>query len=242
MTRPPDPLIYAHRGASADHPENTVAAFHGARQQGADRVELDVRLTHDGGLVVHHDPVFPDGRLVWDTPAAECPPHTVELAVALDACSGMGVNVEIKNSPGDLGGDHVPHDLAVVDLVVELLARRRSDGRDSHVEVSSFDGVSLERVRVLDPALPTAQLGFDLGSDVDLLTRLARIGHVAVNPWDPFVDAELVVTCAELGLDVNVWTVDDPDRIRQLASFGVRGIITNQPAAARAALRFVTDG
>ena len=62
MTRPPDPLIYAHRGASADHPENTVAAFHGAREQGADRVELDVRLTHDGGLVVHHDPVFPMGE------------------------------------------------------------------------------------------------------------------------------------------------------------------------------------
>lgn len=242
MTRPSIPLIYAHRGASADHPENTVAAFHGAREQGADRVELDVRLTCDGGLVVHHDPLFADGRVVWDSPLGDRPEGVVDLATALDACEGMGVNVEIKNSPGDLGGDHVPHDLGVVDLVLELLARRRRDAEDGHVEISSFDLSTLDRVRSLAPALPTAQLGFDLGADADLLARLADAGHLAVNPWDPFVDAAFVASCAELGLGVNVWTVDDPTRIRQLASFGVAGIITNQPAAARAALRFVTDG
>lgn len=242
MSTPPPPLVYAHRGASADHPENTIAAFHGALEQGADRVELDVRLTSDRGLVVHHDPMYPDGRVVWDTPVDQRPAHAVDLDAALDACAGMGVNVEIKNSHGDLGGDHVPHDLTVVDLVLEVLARRRDEGRDGYVEISSFDVVTLERVRELDPDVPTAQLGFDQFADPAVLSRLADIGHVAVNPWDPFVDPALIERCGALGLGVNAWTVDDEERIRQLASLGVSGIITNRPAAARAALRFVTGG
>ena len=60
------PLVVAHRGASAAHPPgNTVAAFAAAVALGADWVELDVRLTADGALVVHHDPDLPDGRRRW---------------------------------------------------------------------------------------------------------------------------------------------------------------------------------
>ncbi|MCZ7631217.1 MAG: glycerophosphodiester phosphodiesterase [Microthrixaceae bacterium] len=63
-------LTIAHRGASADHPENTRDAFVGAADQDADWVELDVRHTSDGSLIVNHDPWYHDKRLVWSTPIA----------------------------------------------------------------------------------------------------------------------------------------------------------------------------
>jgi hypothetical protein len=56
------PLVIAHRGASAHHPENTIAAFRGAAEAGADMVELDVRITADGALAVHHDAQLGDGQ------------------------------------------------------------------------------------------------------------------------------------------------------------------------------------
>lgn len=227
------PNIVAHRGASAAHPENTVAAFRGALAEGADWVELDVRLSADGELVVHHDAFYSNGLGVA-TAAASARPATVPLlASALDACTGMGVNVEIKNSPGDLGDDVVTHVLDVADLVVSLVTQR---GGVQPIEVSCFDEATLARVRELDPSIPTAQLLFDLSTDPTCVERAAEAGHSAINPWDPFVDEALVARCEALGLGINPWTIDDPERIRQLAAFGVTGIITNTPAAARALL------
>jgi glycerophosphoryl diester phosphodiesterase len=241
MSNPEPVLICAHRGASAAHPDNTLAAFHGAREEGADWVELDVRLNRDGALIVHHDAWYPDGRGVWSTAADDRPEHVVLLDEALDACAGMGVNVEIKNTPGDLGDDDVPHDLGVCDLVVALIGERAAaaqrDGAASQaIQISSFDEPTLARVRSLEPRLDTAYLAFDLSADPDLPARAAAAGHVAVNPWDPFVDEAFMSQCRELGLGVNPWTVDDPERIVQLAHLGVTSIITNQPAAARANL------
>ena len=67
-------LVIGHRGASADSPENTLAAFRLAAAQGADWVELDVRLTTDSELAVLHDPYLPDGRPVFDLARSELPP------------------------------------------------------------------------------------------------------------------------------------------------------------------------
>ncbi|CAN5560921.1 glycerophosphodiester phosphodiesterase family protein [soil metagenome] len=204
-------------------------------------MELDVRITRDGELVVSHDAWFGDGRGVWETPAADRPSEVVVLDQALDACLGMGVNIEIKNSPGDLGGEDVPRDLRVCDLVVELVATRAAAARaagepEQQIVVSSFDEETLRRVRHLRPRLATAYLVFDLHGDPELPARAAAGGDVAVNPWDPLVDAAFMERCNTLGLQVNVWTVDDPDRIRELAELGVHSIITNEPANARAAL------
>src|SRR4029078_7765283 len=93
--------IIAHRGASADYPENTVEAFRAAGPLGANWVELDVRRTADGAPAVHHDAQLRAGRAIVGAAAADLPESVPSLAQALDACRPLGVNVEIKNSPHD---------------------------------------------------------------------------------------------------------------------------------------------
>lgn len=237
MTNDPIPAIWAHRGASGDHPENSREAFIGAREQGADWVELDVRLTRDGHLVVNHDAFYADGRGVWATPIGQRPDDSLLLVDALMACEGMGVNIEIKNSPGDLGdayepGDAaVPHDLEVADAVVEVAV-----ASPVRVLISSFDEPTLQRVRSSYPRVETGFLVFDLNADPDLPERAAEAGHVAVHPWDPFVDEAFVERCRNLGLRINPWTVDDAARIRELARLGADALITNYPARTRRTL------
>ena len=111
------PLVIAHRGASVDRPENTVAAFAEARVQGADWVELDVRLSADGVLVVHHDAHLADGRLIRLVDSDDLPADVPSLAEAFEAAEGMGVNIEVKNLPGDPDFDDVH---LVCDSVVGL--------------------------------------------------------------------------------------------------------------------------
>ena len=93
--------IIAHRGASRAQRENTLAAFRAARVFGADAVELDVRRTRDGVLVVHHDPYVVPVTAVIDQDVESLPAHIPRLDAALDACTGMWVNVEIKNDSGE---------------------------------------------------------------------------------------------------------------------------------------------
>jgi len=227
------PLVIGHRGASADFPENTAAAFRGASAQGADWVELDVRVNRLGEMVVHHDPDFGDGRSVWSTALADAPAGTVDLAQALDASAPMGVNVEIKNSPGDLSD--APYGMDVVDLVLALLAARRDAGILEEVLISSFDLPTIDRVRDLAPGVDTGYLVVD-PSSVDAVAVAAAGGHTALHPWDPCVTPALLAECRAAGLRCNTWTVDDLDRVAALAAMGVDGIVTNTPAAARSAL------
>lgn len=223
------PTIWGHRGASVARRENTIEAFLEAKAQGADGVELDVRRSADGALVVHHDAELADGRLIAATPAAELPGHVPLLDAALDACAGMVVNVEIKNLEGDV--DHDPTEL-VAGAVVSLLADR--DGRDE-VLVSSFSLATIDRVRALAPEL---RCGYLAGARWDQSKALARAvagGHAAFHPYHLVVNAELVRQAHDAGLEVNTWTVDDPDRMRWLVEdCGVDGVITNVPDLARA--------
>lgn len=235
MSTAPNPLVVAHRGASADHPENTLAAFSGAVDQGADGVELDVRLTASGHLIVHHDAWYLDGRTVWGTELADAPPGTCDLPTALDVCGGLLVNVEIKNDPGDLG-EGVGWSTDPADAVAALLRDRAAAGRVDRVLVSSFDAATLDHFHVVSPEVPTGVLVADPTVHPDTPERAAAAGHRALHPWEHFVDAELVERCRALGLDVNTWTVDDPVRIAELAGLGVASVITNRPADALTAL------
>ena len=91
------PLVIAHRGASSDFPENSLEAFSGAFEQGADWIELDVRRSKDGVLVVHHDAHLSDGRLIRDLDSNLLPEEVPSLAEAFEASENMGVKVEIKH-------------------------------------------------------------------------------------------------------------------------------------------------
>jgi glycerophosphoryl diester phosphodiesterase len=237
-------LVIAHRGASADHLENTREAFIGAARQGADWVELDVRHTVDGSLIVNHDPWYRNGRLVWSTSLEERPEEVLDLEAALDACCEernargftMGVNVEIKNTPGDLGSEEVPRSLEVADAVLEKLSARRRSGIVEEILISSFDPETLDRVRALGGP-PTAQLVLDVSSWPELIVSTADRGHGFIHPWDPFVDKAFIDEAHAAGLRVNTWTVDDRDRIQSLVSMEVDGVVTNVPSVARSVMQ-----
>lgn len=222
-------LVIGHRGASADHPENTLAAFEGARAQGADWVELDVRRSADGVLVVHHDPSVPGGGVISATRHRDLPTSVPTLAEALAACAPMGVNVEIKNSPDEAGFDE---ERTIAALTLEVIAEVGT----TPVLVSSFDLAVIDRVRALDPGVPTGYLVLSTLDRHDALALCRDRGHGAVHPHDAFVDQTVVARCRAEGVALNVWTVDDPGRIAQLAAWGVDGVITNRPSLARSVL------
>lgn len=240
MTSPPRSirpvtLVYAHRGARREAPENTVPAFARAVALGADGVELDVHRTRDGELVVRHDATGSIG--VWaERTLAEIRAAHPEIAVldeALDACRGVIVNVEIKNSPRDPDWD--PSDRAA-ELVVERLAGR---GGTDRVLISSFNLATIDRVRSLAPHLDTALLTFAGDPLADLLTAESH-GHGTLHPYvgqlaGPILGA-LVARAHERGMAVNAWTVDDPDDIARLAAGGIDGICTDVPDVALSVL------
>jgi glycerophosphoryl diester phosphodiesterase len=220
-----------HRGAPRAEPENTVAAFARARELGADGVELDVRRTADGELIVHHDPSIADFGLIA---AATFPvlrsarPEIPTLSEALDAARGMLINVEVKCLPWEEDADP-EHDVvkAVVDLVL---------GSEVDVVISSFDLGAVDACRALAPQLETGWLTHS--QDVMVVAPLAaQHGHGWLHPDRASVllaPGATVAACHEKGLRVDVWTVDDPAEMRVLASAGVDAIITNVPDVARA--------
>jgi glycerophosphoryl diester phosphodiesterase len=229
--------VLGHRGASRDAVENTLDAFTEARNQGADGVELDVHRTVDGELVVHHDAavdgfgILAEHELPTIRAALSSIPTLVEV---LDACAGLLVNVEIKNSPHD--ADFDPDDLGAA-AVVELLRSR--DPLDD-VLVSSFHLPTIDRVHALDPEVPTGYLVVVDPLPIPALELAHEHGHRAVHPHYAAMSeahaADAVERAAALGLGLNVWTVNDPPDIVRLAELGVDSIITDTPRVARQAL------
>lgn len=218
--------IIAHRGASRSEPENTLAAFRRAVTMGADGIELDVRRTLDGRLVVHHDAVLPDGRVLRHTAAPELPVTVPELAVALDACDGAFVTIEIKNDPDE--PDFDPDDWVAEQVATELQRR----GTFERWLISSFRLGTVARFRELLAGVRTAWLTTGFGA-VEI-ERCVAGGHEAAHPSVDAVDEAKLRAAHAAGLEVNVWTCDDPDRIAELVAWGVDGICTNVPDIALA--------
>lgn len=201
-----------------------MAAFRRAREMGADGVELDVRRHQSGMLAIAHDAVL----------GTELAPSVPDLATALDACTGMTVNIEIKNFKGDEDFDESE---SLAARVVELLHERQ--GRDD-VFVSSFSMSCINRVRELDDSIVTAFLVMHAPDDDvigRIIERTRRNGHGGVNPHHAGVTPHLVELAHGAGLTVNTWTVDDPTRMLQLRDWGVDAIITNVPDVALTTLR-----
>ncbi len=224
-------LVMAHRGASKAEPENTLAAFRAAGRLGADLVELDVRLTADGALAVVHDPLLADGRPVHAVRARDLPAGVALLDAALDACAGMGVNVELKNAPKEPGFDP---DNQVADALVGIVRER---GDEHRVIVSSFHLPAIDRVHHLAPHVETAHLVRRVPAQTRVVVTLVDRGHRGIHPWHGFVARRTVLRVHAAGLALRPWTVDDPDRIRTLAAWGVDAVCTNVPDVAVALLR-----
>jgi glycerophosphoryl diester phosphodiesterase len=239
------PLVFGHRGASADAPENTLAAFRLACDQGADGVELDVWRCGTGEVVVHHDEdtLRTSGvpRLLSSASLAELRALDVGswkgerfrgeriplLAEVLEAIPGAAVNVELKSSG-------VP-DLELGRAVAQVLRKARAEER---CIVSSFDYAVLAAFRVAAPAVPCGVLfAADQRWRLRELVGTRLLRPRAVHPEAALVTPERARRWRERGLAVNVWTVDEPEEMARVCALGVAALITNQPGLARAAVR-----
>jgi glycerophosphoryl diester phosphodiesterase len=224
------PLIVAHRGARSVAPENSIEAFLRAGELGADGVELDVRLTFDGYLVVHHDAVIAgETTPINGLSLAEvrrCDSLVPTLAEALEACGDLWVDIEVKNNPAEPDWD--PEDAAVLTAIQEI---DRLDARD-RVMISSFNLPTAEKAHAVG-----LETGWLLPRGIPPLTAAAEWpGH----PWVlPSVEAvrgptatQVVQAFASLNTRVGVWTVNDPQEMLGLAAAGVSAIFTDDVALA----------
>jgi glycerophosphoryl diester phosphodiesterase len=225
------PLIIGHRGASADAPENTMAAFSLAIEQGADGIEFDVQLCADGVPVIVHDDTV---DRICDA-SGRVDQMTVAELQRLDL--GMDQTVPTLDELFERFGRSILYNLelktmSVTDRGLEAAVAERliAHGLGAEVLVSSFSLFALRRIRPLLP--PAIRLGF-LRERAS--TRLAcRLAYAdADHPDHRLVDAASMAWAERNGYRVHVWTVDDPDEARRLAALGVDGLITNRPAFLR---------
>ena len=218
--------IFAHRGAHLQQRENTLEAFRDAVALGVAGVELDVRQTLDGALVVHHDPRIGD-LAIGLCRAEDLPSYVPSLEAALDVLRGLTVNVEIKNLKDpreptyDESGDFARR---VIDVLHE-------HDWASSVIISSFDLTTCAQVRSYDIDIVVGWLIWQIPL-ASALTEAHVLGLDAVNPHFTLVTPKTVELATDLALDVNVWTVNEPEDIRAMAAMGVSSIITDQPALA----------
>jgi glycerophosphoryl diester phosphodiesterase len=221
--------VFAHRGCTDGFVENTVDAFAEARRLGADGVELDVRLTADGALAIHHDAEIPGLGLIAQLEVADLPAHVPLLADVLAVCEGMVVNVEIKNAPQDPGWDPGEAVAALTAAAIE------EAGWTARVIVSSFQVATLRAVQAADGRLALGAL-WGLTAEVEpALAEAAEAGFGAVHPFFVSVDRELVRRAHAMGLEVNVWTVNSPHDLRAMVEAGVDTVITDRLGDALAA-------
>ena len=241
-------LIVAHRGASAEAPENTVAAFEAAVAAGAGAVEFDVRVTADGKAVVMHDATVDrttDGTgLVRDLTSAEVAglrvgpggrEHVPTLNETLDLLSGrVAVDIEIKNVPGE--PDFDPDRELAVELVVEALD---TTGFVGDVILSSFNPLSLAASRRLQPDVATGLLTNTEVAAEAAIRFAAEQGHRWALPYVEQLRATLardVEWAHAAGLLLGTWLADDGALAVELFGAGVDAVATNDPRAIVAAV------
>jgi glycerophosphoryl diester phosphodiesterase len=241
-----DVLNYAHRGASAYRPENTLAAFDRAADLGAQYVELDVQRTADGVLVVLHD-----DTLLRTTNAASAFPDRPSWTVAdftvaelqtLDAGSWFDIRY---------GGEPIPTLAEVLDLLrrrdLGLLLEAKSPDKFPGIATQIADELLTQRwmfragaarlvvesfdadfIREFRTVLPRVTLGLLGSPEIAQLESWSRVAD-QINPHHLGLTQDYVDAIHEHGMTVNPWTADDPADIARLTALGVEGIITNTP-------------
>jgi glycerophosphoryl diester phosphodiesterase len=222
--------IFAHRGSAHLARENTVAAFVAAAELGADGVELDVRRTADGHMVVHHDAEVPGLGQVARLAARELPDWLPSLGAALDACRPVKVNVEIKHDRERSGSR--PDDQLARQVAALVAGRLEAPS----IVVSSFSLSVVDTVRAMARTVTTALLAGVADDPFQALATTRGHGHAGLHPFFGSIDEELVRQAKAAGISLRAWTVDDPARVALLAEMGVDAVITNDVRAARRAL------
>jgi glycerophosphoryl diester phosphodiesterase len=239
------PLVFAHRGASAELPENTLAAYERAIEVGADGVECDVRLTRDGELICIHDRTVDrtsDGsgsvssqrldelqRLDFGSWHGGEPASVVTLTALLELLHDAGWPVQLlveAKHPTRWGG-------RVEQRLLEALQRFGWTGAGSAptpVTVMSFAKVALQRIHTMAPALPLVLLmeGAPTRRRIGLLPEFVGIAGPSLPQLRH--DPGYVERAHLLGNQVYVWTVDDPLELTAMRELGVDAVITNRPA------------
>lgn len=233
------PLIIAHRGASGEAPENTIASFQMAVEQGCDAIELDIHLSADGEIVVCHDHTLnrttdrigainqlsledikrtDAGKKFHKKYEGERIPLLEEVFDLIS--SEIMINVEIKDSYGR-------------QMEAKLLDLIRRKNRLGNVVVSSFDHKSLAFLKLLEPAI---QIGLLYAENVVSHAKLADNAGVPVFSLHPNfkrIDAEDVREVKQRGLQLYPYTINDSQQMMRAIEMGVSGIITNYPARLR---------
>lgn len=248
------PLILAHRGASAYAPENTLAAFRLARELGADGIELDVQLSRDKIPVVIHDDMVDRttggrGRVAdltigelarldagsWKTETYRGEPIPT-FAQVLDGLSDWLYPVG-RARPGFVNVELKTDRIATDGLELETLNVIARYNVQDRILLSSFSPLALARARSINSRLPRGLL-----YDPTLPVYLRRawlaflVNPQALHPEHVMIDERYMAQARRRRLEVNTWTVDDPEEARRLARLGVHAIITNKPDVIRQAL------
>jgi glycerophosphoryl diester phosphodiesterase len=228
--------VWAHRGASAYAPENTLPAFLLAERMGADGVELDVQLTADGEVVVIHDETM---ERTTDGTGAVAELTLAELR-RVDACNGLGeyagtviptlaevftalapgrltINVELKALTEFRPG--------IEPVVAELIAAHDLADR---IVVSSFNHYSLKTLQQL---APTLRLGLLLAENLYLPWEYAaEFGAAAIHPrWEVLRVPGMVEYARAAGIAVHPWTVNTEADLAWVFGLGVDAVITDHP-------------
>jgi glycerophosphoryl diester phosphodiesterase len=243
------PLIIGHRGSSAVAPENTLAAFERAIQDGADGIEFDVRLSRDHIPVVIHDATTKRTALqdlhvsaltasqlqrldvsAFFQPAEDAGPvlpqgiPTLLQVFELFKKAGGVLYLEMKGEP-------VTETL--VAQVAELIQAHQMRGR---VVVESFDHGSLRIMKRLAPEIRTATL-FESRmrrpsnlSNERILTAATDAGAEEIALHHTLVSNGLLRTAKDSGFEIVVWTADHPKWIARARDLGIKALITNNPA------------
>lgn len=250
---PSNPLILGHRGASAVAPENTLAAFSRATRDGADGIEFDVRLSRDRVPVVIHDTTLKRtgsvDRLVSELTAAELQAADVgswfdaRRQISADSFAGeklptLGQVFDLfSNSYGLLYIEMKSDAGEGARLAAAVVKLTRESPMADRVVVESFDLSAIAAVKKIDPGIRTAAL-FEpkLSRPLSTVRRFKMVDMAIAVDADEIAlhytlaGSRVVEKAKEAGLEVVVWTVDDPVWIERARALGVKALIANDPA------------
>jgi glycerophosphoryl diester phosphodiesterase len=221
------PLVIAHRGASAEEVENSLAAFRRAVLEGADGVELDVHATADGELIVLHDDHL-GGQPVITMQLRDVRSHMLANGEAIPTLSEALGTIGTASAFVEVKALAPRHD----DRLLDILA---ASPAPASCHVHSFDHRIVRRLGSRRPQLTLGVLSTSY--PVKPLSQLADAGASELWQEHSLIDRELVETVHAAGHRIYAWTVDQPARLRALAALGIDGLCTNLPAAARSVLR-----